>query len=790
MSQTIDQVYSDFNVQGVPASGEKKPSKAEIRALLKMIQNSGGQSVTRNTLTALNGVTPPNENYMGVVLTGAGAGYYSRVAGAWVFGRPFPDTMAGVTLSGTGTAQTGTLNPGVDPGSVLVFFAEVTTPNTGPLALTIGGVQRDVLNAAGNPLSPGEWTGGVMFRINPAGKFQLINEAGAAIAAAGSATFADGRANDADAAALRAENAASSFSEVGTNFKTVPILLADETMGYAGSGAEVEVSVGDIITAQGFRYEVLPSSVAEYDKVTATGGYNVITAGGIKLRCLGELGVFSIEQWGVVDRGYAPVDDTDLIQKALDAGTNADVLPNLGDHYVIFPSGRFYVTTLDVPMRTHTLRGGGILCPFDPGPTAHDEQYECLIRYHSESTSQLPVIDMSYAMNYEAAVHCSGRYIDIDVQSVWKAKNVFRFGDKAWLDPALAHLGHSEVTISGGSCEWCISVADAYGLNTIVNFANGHRLYSFNQPGTTPTPPAWEAEWYAAESVAINNYGSKIYVNGCYLGNYDGESPTLRSYIQEVDEEGYDNAYGKFLISSTHIETGWLFDAADNGSVVQEDNSSVMLQVSGSHGYVKSSGAAWIGSVKPAQRIVIDKTNGFYGPDRGTLIYAVNSPTHIASEAFTNYSGDFYAQRAIVGRPNGHQNHCVLNAFGSGQTFSPSTADIKFGTFDTSDIHNDFQSGWYSTATGAITPLVDMRNVTVDVAMAFTGGAATDTTDISFFVNGSRVKLVSCVGAVAVASCILHKVAEGDVITVGCAQYQSRTANGSAENRIYVSGNL
>lgn len=104
MSQTIDQVFRDFTIEGIPASGEHWPDKKEIRALLKLIQNSGGQSITRNTLAALNGVTPPNENYMGVVLTGAGAGYYSRSGGARVFGRPFPDTMAGVTLTGSGAA--------------------------------------------------------------------------------------------------------------------------------------------------------------------------------------------------------------------------------------------------------------------------------------------------------------------------------------------------------------------------------------------------------------------------------------------------------------------------------------------------------------------------------------------------------------------------------------------------------------------------------------------------------------------------------------------------------------
>ena len=70
--------------------------------------------------------------------------------------------------------------------------------------------------------------------------------------------------DQAEAAADRAENAASSFSEIGTNFKTVANLIADQTMGLAGSGAPVIVAPGDVVTAQGFRYEVLADDALEW----------------------------------------------------------------------------------------------------------------------------------------------------------------------------------------------------------------------------------------------------------------------------------------------------------------------------------------------------------------------------------------------------------------------------------------------------------------------------------------------------------------------------------------------
>lgn len=197
----IDTVYRDNKIKGDIHSGEHWPDKPEIRALLKQIQSSGGQAVTRNTLSALNAVTPPAETYMGIVLTGTGAGMYSRSGGAWVFGRPFPDTFAKVVLSGSGAAQTGVVSTGVNPAGVEVFYARVITPNAGPLTLTIGGEPpREVLNLAGNPLAVGEWTGTVMFELNDTGQYQLVIDAGAAASAAASATLAGAEADRAEQA--------------------------------------------------------------------------------------------------------------------------------------------------------------------------------------------------------------------------------------------------------------------------------------------------------------------------------------------------------------------------------------------------------------------------------------------------------------------------------------------------------------------------------------------------------------------------------------------------------------
>lgn len=211
---TPETVYRRYETDGVPDSGDHKPIKAEIIQLLNMLfgMSRGGWVVAR-TLAELNGITPESETDGGLVLTGAGSGYYDRDAGAWVFGRGFPDTFAKVTLSGSSAAQTGVVNAGVNPASIEVFFAKVVTANTGALTLSISGeAAKPVVNLAGNQLSAGEWTGMVVFYLNDANQYQLLIDAGAAASAAASASAADADRIAAEAAAAAALGAVSGLS--------------------------------------------------------------------------------------------------------------------------------------------------------------------------------------------------------------------------------------------------------------------------------------------------------------------------------------------------------------------------------------------------------------------------------------------------------------------------------------------------------------------------------------------------------------------------------------------------
>lgn len=219
-SLTPASVFRRYVTAGVPSSGNHEPNKDEIVQLLNLLfGTSRGGWVVAGTKSELDGVTPENETDGGVVLndsTASNNGYYQRDASAWVRERGFPDTFARVTLGGTANAQTGAVSSGVNPGDIEVFIAFATTANTGAMTLSIGGeTARDVVNAAGNALSAGEWTGVVLFVLNDDGDYQLIIDAGAAASAAQSASEAAASAaaaavseGNAEDAANRAETAA------------------------------------------------------------------------------------------------------------------------------------------------------------------------------------------------------------------------------------------------------------------------------------------------------------------------------------------------------------------------------------------------------------------------------------------------------------------------------------------------------------------------------------------------------------------------------------------------------
>ena len=154
----------------------------------------------------------------------------------------------------------------------------------------------------------------------------------------------------AQAAADRAESAASSFSEIRTNFKTVPVLQANTTMKYSGSGSDVIVGAGDIVTAQGFRYQVAAFAATDH---------HVETAGGVKLYALPDArGLVAIAQVGGV---AGAADSSSALVTAFKASSKVELGEGVWNFkYVSCPSGA----------ELHGVPGQTIVRPQDPDDRA------------------------------------------------------------------------------------------------------------------------------------------------------------------------------------------------------------------------------------------------------------------------------------------------------------------------------------------------------------------------------------------------------------------------------------
>lgn len=157
-----------------------------------------------------------------------------------------------------------------------------------------------------------------------------------AAAAANSATAASGFASASASSATSAATSANlALATTGlADFDTVTALLDDNTiLGYAGDGATLTVAAGDIVTAQGFRYEVAED--------TATDNH-VVTDGGVKLYCLRAADwSFNVLQFGA--KGDNTTDDQPAFNTACSAFYKQDGAQSfVGRVWVPVPDDAYY----------------------------------------------------------------------------------------------------------------------------------------------------------------------------------------------------------------------------------------------------------------------------------------------------------------------------------------------------------------------------------------------------------------------------------------------------------------
>ncbi|MDR2309792.1 MAG: carboxypeptidase-like regulatory domain-containing protein, partial [Brucellaceae bacterium] len=146
--------------------------------------------------TALTAYVPLSYPAAAVVLADPDAlknGYYTNSGTGWIFGRALQDTISRLFITGGAVnTPTATIGQGINPSAPLVFYVDVTVPNTASVTLNVVGLgQGVVLNVAGNPLAAGEWLGRVMLTRETDGRYRIMNDPASALSAAQSATASD-----------------------------------------------------------------------------------------------------------------------------------------------------------------------------------------------------------------------------------------------------------------------------------------------------------------------------------------------------------------------------------------------------------------------------------------------------------------------------------------------------------------------------------------------------------------------------------------------------------------------
>lgn len=308
MVDLANTVFRDFVTDGVPSSGANKTRKSDIRQWGAYLESLADLAYTNGkvypTKAALDADLAPAANTPALVIgNGANDGLYMKVgatmAGSWT---RLVDFVPGTQIvhavdagAGTPNAIIATSSISLSPSGSQLVRLDVFEANTGPASVAFNGATpMPIKTASGSDPVPGGLVPGAVLGTISGGTFRLLSDqASAAIVAAAEvwANAADASATASDDAAARSQGyaALAGAALAPLTFATVASLLADTVLSYTAGGGHVVVGSGDIIQAQGFRYQVAASGASDH---------NLITAGGVKLYVLAGANGFDVLAFG------------------------------------------------------------------------------------------------------------------------------------------------------------------------------------------------------------------------------------------------------------------------------------------------------------------------------------------------------------------------------------------------------------------------------------------------------------------------------------------------------------
>jgi len=309
MVKTFNEIFRDFETDGVPASGVHEPIKVDIRQALTAISaitSSSGTARVYTTRDLLYADLSANATAMAWVVsdpTAAYNGIYQKVGatttGSWTRVADLPYSFIRADNSGAGTPDAILATTAIPVSSSALITLPIAEDSTGsPITVSFnGGTAYTIKTVSGNDASA-LTTGMIVLGMISGSTFRLLNDQNVSALVA--------QAEAAQEAAEIAAQLAIDAAAAAYSYSTPDELEADTTLTYTPAQPGTVVAGLKIFVKDGARLYTVAASAASDN--------HVVTDGGVKLYVTGS----TVTPEHFFAKGDDSTDDWAALQTALD----------------------------------------------------------------------------------------------------------------------------------------------------------------------------------------------------------------------------------------------------------------------------------------------------------------------------------------------------------------------------------------------------------------------------------------------------------------------------------------